>query len=206
MHTHNLPLAMRLLISAVAALALLLAACLERSPAQLVLWRDVLERQKQATADPTSLEARQQYADALANFLRAYPNDAEARTLYEKEELAYARELARRGRQTAAIPYYESILSRNPENAEARAELELARSQASVPKERFAQLRRGMTPDEVTALLGAPRPGWTHTLEKGTTRYETWYYQRTDGGLASVGFVDDRTYIAEYEGVLRLAP
>ncbi len=206
MHTHNLPLEMRLPIAIVAALSMLLASCLERSPAQLVLWRDILELQKQATASPSSLEAKQRYVDALATYLRAYPKDGEAVELYEAEELAYARELARRGRHAAAIPYYESILARNPENTEARAELELARSQASVPREKFDELRRGMTPDQVREILGAPRPGWSHTLKKGTNTYETWYYRKPDGGKASIGFVDGRAYVAEYDGVIRLTP
>ena len=40
-------------------------------------------------------------------------------------------------------------------------------------------------------LLGAPRPGWSHTIEKSGRSYETWYYKRTDGGVASITFVDD---------------
>lgn len=206
MHAHNLPLEMRRSIAILATLALLLAACLERTPSQMVLWRDIRELQKEASASPTSIEAKQRYVDALSNYLQAYPDDAEALALYEKEELAYARELAQRGRHTAAIPHYESILKRNPANEAARTELALARSQASVPREKFDELRRDMTPDEVRALLGAPRPGWTHTLEKGKSSFETWYYPKADGGKASVGFVDGRAYVAEYDGVIRLAP
>lgn len=206
MHPHNLPLEMRLPIAIVAILSILLASCFERTPAQMVLWRDTLELQKQSTANPTSLEAKQRYVDALATYLHAYPDDAEALALYEAEELAYARELVRRGRHNAAVPYYMSILSRNPSHAEARAELEIARAQASVPREKFDELRRGMTQDEVRELLGATRPGWTHTLKKGSSTYETWYYRKPNGTKASVGFVDGKAYVAEYDGVIRLEP
>lgn len=206
MHPHNLPLEMRLPIAIVATLSILLASCLERSPAQMVLWRDIGELRKESAASPDSLETKQRYVDALSNYLQAYPDDAEALGLYEKEELAYARELVLRGRHNAAIPYYESILSRIPDHAEARAGLELARAQANVPREKFDELRRNMTLDEVRELLGAPRPGWTHTLEKGSSKYETWYYRKPDGNTASVGFVDGKAYVAEYDGVIRLMP
>lgn len=206
MHTHNLPLEMRVAATLSLALLLLASACVKRSPAQLVLWRDVRELQRKADADPASLEAKQRYVDALANFVRAYPDDEEATALYGREELAYARELVRRGRHAAAIPYYENLLAREPGNTEAVEELREARAQAVVPRERFDELRKGMTPDEVAELLGQPRPGWTHTLQKGKSTYETWYYRKGDGGTASVGFVDGRAWVAEYDGVIRLEP
>ncbi|MBI2212680.1 MAG: hypothetical protein HYU52_03465 [Acidobacteria bacterium] len=188
------------------ALLLLVSACVKRSPAQLVLWRDVRELQQKATADPSSLEAKQRYVDALANFVRAYPDDEEATALYGREELAYARDLVRRGRHAAAIPYYENLLAREPGNAAAVEELQQARAQAVVPRERFDDLRRGMSHDEVADLLGQPRPGWTHTLQKGESSYETWYYRKSDGGTASVGFADGKAWVAEYDGVIRLEP
>jgi tetratricopeptide (TPR) repeat protein len=204
MYPHNLPLDMRVAAAFALALSILAAGCVERSPAQLVLWRDVRELRRQADADPSSPALRQRYIDALANYVRAYPDDAEASTLYGREELAYARELVRQGRQAAAIPYYENILEREPDRADVVQELEAARAQAGVPRTSFESLRKGMTRDEVTALLGAPRPGWSHTLQKGSSTYETWYYRKPDGGTASVGFVDGKTYVAEYDGVLRL--
>jgi tetratricopeptide (TPR) repeat protein len=197
---------MRTVTSIALVLLLLAAGCVKRSPAQLVLWRDLRELQRKAEAEPASLEARQRYVDALSNFVRAYPKDEEASALYGREELAYARELVRRGRQGAAIPYYEDFLSRDPENAAVHEELNQARAQATVPRERFDDLRKGMSREEVAELLGKPRPGWTHTLTKGTSTYETWYYRKVDGGTASVGFVDGKAWVAEYGAVIQLEP
>lgn len=197
---------MRTLTSIALALLLLGTACVKRSPAQLVLWRDVRELQRKAEADPTALDARQRYVDALSNFVRAYPADEEASALYGKEELAYARELVRRGRHGAAIPYYEDFLSRDPENASVHEELNQARAQATIARDRFDDLRKGMSSEEVAELLGKPRPGWTHTLTKGKSTYETWYYRKADGGTASVGFVDGKAWVAEYDGVIQLEP
>lgn len=197
---------MRTTATLLLAIVLTAAACGGRSPAQAVLWRDVTELRQKAEADPSSLEAKQRYVDALAQFVRAYPDDREATELYGVEELAYARELVRRGRHAAAIPYYENLLEREPGNADAAEELRQARAQAVVPRERFDALRKGMTRDEVAELLGQPRPGWTHTLQKGKSTYETWYYRKADGGNASVGFVDGEAWVAEYDGVIRLEP
>jgi len=197
---------MRTSAAIVLALLLLAAGCVKRSPAQLVLWRDVRELQHKAEADPGSLEARQRYVDALSNFVRAYPKDEEASALYGREELAYARELVRRGRHGAAIPYFEDFLSRDTENAAVHEELNQARAQATIARDRFDDLRKGMSPDEVAELLGKPRPGWTHTLTKGKSTYDTWYYRKADGGTASVGFVDGKAWVAEYDGVIQLEP
>lgn len=195
---------MRTATSLCLALMLLVIACGKRSPAQLVLWRDVQELHHKSEADPSSLEARQRYVDALSNFVRAYPADEEASTLYSREELAYARDLVRSGRQAAAIAYFENYLSRDPENSAVREELNTARAQAAIPRERFDDLRKGMSPEEVADLLGKPRPGWTHTITKGKSTYETWYYRKGDGGTASVGFVDGKAWVAEYDGIVRL--
>jgi len=188
------------------AFLLLLFACVKRSPAQLVLWRDIQELQRKADANPSSLDAKQRYVDALASFVRAYPGDEEASALYSREELAYARDLVRSGRHAAAISYYENLLKREPGNAEAVEELRQARTQAVVPRERFDELRKGMSRDEVAAILGQPFPGWTHTTQKGSSTWETWYFRKSDGGNASVGFVDGKAWVAEYDGVIRLEP
>jgi hypothetical protein len=55
-----------------------------------------------------------------------------------------------------------------------------------------------MTRDEVRDLLGTPRPGWIHAIDKGGRSHETWYYKRSDSGLASVSFVGDSLRQADY--------
>ena len=198
---------MRIRLTLALLLALALAVgCPARSPAQRVLWRDVLRMQAASNSNPGSLELRQKYVDSLASFLKAFPNDKDALALYEKEELSYARELVKRGRLAAAMQYYQSILSRHPDRQEVRAELEEVRERADVPRDRFDDLRKGMSMDDVRDLLGDPRRGWTHTMQKGSKVEETWYYKKEGGGMASVSFLDGKAFVAEYDGIVMLEP
>lgn len=169
-----------------------------------IRWKDVEAAQATWRANPGSLAARQEYVDALAAYLGEHPGDDRASELYLEEELSYARYLIEKGRFASAIPYYEDAINRSPHDESLKAELEEVRGKITVSRERFAQLSKGMTRDEVRDLIGAPRPGWTHTIEKSGGSYETWYYKREDGGLASVSFSDGAIFIAEYGDILPL--
>jgi hypothetical protein len=169
-----------------------------------VTWNEVEVARDAWRADAESPEARQAYVDVLAAFLAAHPRDDRAMELFLEEEIAYARHLTEKGRFASAIPYYEDAVARAPDDLALAAELEEVRSRISVERDRFEQLGANMTRDEVRDLLGAPRPGWTRTIEKAGRTYETWYYRRTDGGLASVSFVGDRILVVEYGEVLPL--
>lgn len=172
--------------------------------ASRVTWNDVESARTRYQANSGSLEARQAYVDVLASFLSEHPRDHRATKLFLEEEVAYARVLAEKGRFGSAIPYYEDAVSRAPHDETLKAELEEVRGKVSVSKDRFEQLGRNMTRDEVRDLLGSPRPGWIRTFEKAGRPYETWYYKRVDGGLASVSFAGDRILVAEYGEILTL--
>lgn len=167
-------------------------------------WKDVEAARTNFSANPDSLQARQDYIDALASYLAEHPRDDRASELYLEEEIAYARSLIEKGRFASAIPYYEDAVARAPHDDALRAELDEVRGKITVSRDRFAQLARGMSREEVRDLIGAPRPGWTHTIEKSGRAYETWYYKRTDGGVASISFVDDKILLAEYGEILPL--
>jgi len=171
---------------------------------QRVTWKDVEAARAGHVADTSSLRARQEYVDTLAAYLLEHPRDDRASKLYLEEEIAYARSLTEKGRFASAVPYYEDAVARAPRDEVLKAELEEVRGKIAVSRDRFAQLSKGMSRDEVRDLLGPPRPGWTHTIEKSGRSYETWYYKRTDGGVASVAFVDDSILLAEYGEVLPL--
>jgi hypothetical protein len=172
--------------------------------ASRVTWKDVESAQSRYQANAGSLEDRQAYIDILSAFLAEHPGHQRASRLFLEEEVAFARTLAERGRFASAISYYEDAVARAPHDDALKAELEEIRGKVSVSRDRFEQLGRNMTRDEVRDLLGAPRPGWTRTLEKAGRTYETWYYKRSDGGLASVSFAGDRILVAEYGEILTL--
>jgi len=194
---------MRRLVSALLLLAPILLGCADEGDDRIG-WKDVERARAAHEAEPASLTARQNYVDMLSAYLVDHPRDDRANRLYLEEEVAYARSLAEKGRFGSAIPYYEDAVSRAPHDEALRAELEEVRERITVSRDRFAQLSKGMSKDEVRDLLGAPRPGWTHALEKGGRIYETWYYKRTDGGVASVAFAGDRILLAEYGDLLPL--
>ncbi len=179
------------------------AAC-GRDTGPEVRWADVEAARSATVANSASLEARQHYVEALSAYLSEHPGDGRATELYLAEELAYARSLIERGRLAAAIPYFEDALSRGGGNAALEIELAEVRSRIAVSRDRFEQLSRNMTRDEVRDLLGTPRPGWTHSIEKSGRIFETWYYKSTEGGLASVSFAGDSIHLAVYGDVLRL--
>jgi len=186
--------------------ALLLAATAigcRHDEAPRVRWSHVEAAREAASKDPSAI-SRQAYIDALAEYLERHPDDRKASELYVGEEVAYARSLRDKGRYAAAVPYYEDAVARTPGSEQLKTELAEARSRISVPRERFEQLSSHMSREEVRDLLGSPRPGWVHTIEKSGHVYETWYYKRADGGLASVSFVDDTIRLAEYGEFLRL--
>lgn len=169
-----------------------------------VRWKDVESAQSSARSNPDSIQARQEYVDTLSSYLNDHPGDDQAANLFVEEELMYARSLTSKGRFAAAIPYFEDALSRSPHDDALAAELEEIRARIVVPRDRFTQLSRDMTKEQVRDLLGSPRPGWTHSIEKSGHTYETWYYKREGGGTASVGFVDDALFLAEYGEIVRL--
>jgi hypothetical protein len=193
---------MRRLVSAL--LLLLVFAGCGGDDTRQVSWKDVEAAREGYLADTSSLTARQNYVDTLSAYLLEHPRDDRASKLYLEEEIAYARSLAEKGRFASAVPYYEDAVARAPRDEALKAELEEVRGKIAVSRDRFAQLSKGMSRDEVRDLLGPPRPGWTHVIEKSGRSYETWYYKRTDGGVASVSFVDDSILLAEYGEVLPL--
>lgn len=167
-------------------------------------WKDVEAARTAHRSNPDSLDARQAYVDTLSSYLAEHPGDDRASRLFLEEEVAYARFLITKGRFASAIPYFEDALSRSPDDEALATELDRVRDMITVPRERFDQLSRNMTRDEVRHLLGSPRPGWIHAIDKSGRSHETWYYKRTDRGLASVSFIDDLLRQAEYGGPLPL--
>jgi hypothetical protein len=194
---------MRWSLAVLLCLALVGTACRDGDDSR-IRWKDVEAARTNFDANPESLQARQDYVDTLASYLLDHPGDDRASDLYREEEIAYARSLIDKGRFASAVPYYEDAVARAPDDEALKAELEEVRGKIAVSRDRFAQLSKGMTRDEVRDLLGAPRPGWTHTIEKSGRTYETWYYKRTDGGVASVSFAGDTILIAEYGEILPL--
>ncbi len=103
-----------------------------------------------------------------------------------------------------AIEIYETALAADPDNARLRQELETARSRRYVTRERFAQVREGMSPDEVRRLLGTPNLQDVRDYpERGVT---AWFYPKdATGAAAAVWFqkkaAGTEVYLLDFEAI-----
>jgi len=188
-----------------AGLLLLVLGC-QRSHEEdtLSAWLGVLEKKRALQEAHPGTAARQAYVDALAEFVAKYPAHGRGRSVYERVQLEFARDLAASGRRREAIGFYRSVLERNPASAEARAGMIATIDQLSVSRAKFNQLRRGMSKREVARRLGRPLPGWSRILVKRAKRAESWYYPAEEQKVASVHFVDGKLLTAELDTGLRI--
>jgi hypothetical protein len=189
-------------------LLMVAAGCASEPDHEMADWRMVLIRKRvllrsdQAAREP----ARQSYTDALRTFCRRYPAHTRAREVYSDMELVYARELFARGDYEQAARFYESVLRDHPDRAPVRKEHAEALRRRFINRQSMAMLKRGMTPEQVTAKIGVPLPGWQKTLQKGDRNIHSWFYRRSDGGTAGVYFMDGRLFAADYDGAIPLEP
>lgn len=101
-----------------------------------------------------------------------------------EEEMVMAREYIEEGGNfTQAISIYRQALIADPDNPELQAALEEAESLRFMTEERFSQVRRGMTEDEVRELLGRPyHQNIRRYEEQGVT---AWYYPKDEQKAAA---------------------
>ena len=94
--------------------------------------------------------------------------------LKSSEDILYAQEyIAEGGDYGRAIDIYNAALSADPENPELKAALEQAESQRYMSEERFSQLKRGMSGQQVRQALGTPHYRNVKEYEDGAVG---WFY------------------------------
>jgi hypothetical protein len=122
-----------------------------------------------------------------------------------EEDIVLARQLIDEGGDyQRAIAIYREDLAVNP--GDPRLEEELAKAQARryMARETFAQLKKGMSQDEVRGLLGAPNP---HSVRDYPDRGVVgWFYPKdTSGAAAAVWFAknDGRyaVYLSDFDAI-----
>lgn len=121
------------------------------------------------------------------------------------EEIALAHQFIQQGGDyRRAIEIYEAALSVDPDNPRLKGELDSARAHRYMTAERFAQVKKGMTQDEVRALLGPPNLRDVRDFpERGVT---AWFYTKdADGRAAAVWFAKENgafaVYMADFHAV-----
>jgi hypothetical protein len=103
------------------------------------------------------------------------------------EDVMIAREyIWEGGDYRRAIEILDTALMLDPENADLQAARDQANVDQYMTEERFAQVAKGMTPDEVRARIGTVN---RHNLREYPDRNVTaWFYRREDKGAAGVWF------------------
>ena len=190
-----------------ALIALFLASCGRTdSPDHSIDWLRVLRHKKAATSSDATTRQRQVYADSLAAFVEQHPTHSRAREVYQRIQLDFANELSSLGRHRDAIRFYRAVLAHDPRNADALRGIQTAVDHLAVSRAKLLALQKGMSQHEVTALLGKPIPGWSVKTERRDSVVESWYYRRSDGGIAGVYFRDGELFAAEENSEAKVVP
>ena len=87
-----------------------------------------------------------------------------------------------------AVTLYQSALTVEPGNTVAQQHMADAQSRRFVSMDRFAQVREGMTEEQVRKLLGQPREDWIKQVVQRNRAYSVWIFPKPDGGASAVYF------------------
>jgi hypothetical protein len=175
-----------------------------------------------AQAPPAAKEARRKEVAALGeeldrrlvDFINANPPAQgekpagrllDAIRMKSGEDIALAHQFIEQGGDyRRAIEICEAALAIDPANPRLKQELASARAHRYMTAERFAQVKKGMTEDEVRALLGQPNVRNVRDFpERGVT---AWFYTKdADGRAAAVWFSKESgayaVYLADFDAV-----
>jgi hypothetical protein len=160
-------------------------------------WLNVLGRKKAAGSPRATVSEKQAYADALGAFVGKHPTHDRAREVYHRIQLDFAQELSSLGRYQDSIRFYRAVLAAQPQNQVAMQGMRSALDHLAVSREKLSALERGMSEKQVASLLGKPMPGWKLHTARRDAEIDSWYYRKTDGGIAGVYFRDGAVFAAD---------
>lgn len=104
--------------------------------------------------------------------------------LKSDEDILLAREhIQRNGDYRRAIEVYESALAADPDNGRLKEELETAKARRYITRERFVQVKEGMTQEEVRRLLGQPNLQDIRPYPERDV--VAWFYPKDASGAAA---------------------
>ncbi len=154
----------------------------------LVSERQGLESQVNDAADA--------FAERLVTFINEYagfegeeplPEVKAAIGLKSIEDIELAREyVAKGGDYAKAIDILRGALIADPGNAALEAELRAAEGLRFMSEERFSAVEKGMTEDEVRALLGQVKPQNVRDYKEQNA--VAWFFPKEGGAAAAVFF------------------
>lgn len=127
-------------------------------------------------------EAKAAYADYLAKFVAP----------------AYITEM---GNYMKAVEVFDEALSLDPENAEITAKRDEAFSLRFITQERFDEVSKGMTYEEVMAICGVANPKHIKEEIKRGKTLVGWFYPTKNRGAAGIYFSDGKVYSMKFDAI-----
>jgi len=97
-------------------------------------------------------------------------------------------------RYDKALEFYRAAVQLDPSSAEANQRIAIAESRRFVSINAFANIRAGMSEDEVRKLIGLPREDWIKQVVQNGRVYSVWIYPKSDGGASAVYFDNGVVY------------
>jgi len=175
-----------------------------------VMTREELEQKIQQMEEELQSQT-EAYSQALFDFLtdEDFPmiegeplTELQKKAIHMKseEDMAIAAEyIEKGGNYRKAISIYETALKLDPDNEELQQALEEAESLRFMTQERFSQVKKGMTEDEVREVLGPPNLYNIKDYEQQGRKVTAWYYPKNaEGAAAAVWFQPRRGELRVY--------
>lgn len=124
------------------------------------------------------------------------------------EDMVIAQEhIDKGGDYKRAIDIYNTALAIDPDNEDLKAAVALAESLRYMTQERFSQVEKGMTDEDVRGLLGSPN--LRNVREYPERNVKAWFYPTTEAGDASAVWFrpnkdgDNVVYQTKFEAIVK---
>ena len=119
------------------------------------------------------------------------PEQKAAARMKSSEDMVIAREfITLGGDYRKAIDIYNSALALDSDNPELKAAIAAAEANRFMTAERFAQVKKGMTQDQVRAALGIPL--LRNMKDYPDKKVSAWFYPKNDAGEAAGIWFNDK--------------
>lgn len=159
---------------------------------QSVKWTDKSTRREQIEV---LLETYKKLDPLYAPFmdkLKEYADrtsDPRAVRLYSNEKVRLGDEYMNvLARYDNALTVYQAALAYDPSNTTIQQRIDDAQKRRFVDMDRFAQIKEGMSEEQVRRALGQPREDWIKQVVQRNRVYSVWIYPKPDGGASAIYF------------------
>jgi len=129
------------------------------------------------------------------NNLKNKPEVSKAVRLYSDECIMTGEEFIKEGgKYKEAIEIYNQALNLDPNYDLLKNKIKEAEDFRFIKKERFDQIKNGMTMDEVKAICGYPNVLYIQEKEEKGRKITAWFYPKEDQKAAGIFFSNGKVY------------